>query len=292
MPALGTTSISVKDQETRSARRPLSTLRWSLIGLLIIVTILLDASTDPLLDAVGPGIYAVLILVIAGLHSTERYGLTNTVVLFVITWVISLFFEALSIQTGFPFGSYHYTVPSPVYIFQVPVIIIFAYFGVGYFSWTLSHVLTGRYIKRLAGKWIIVVPFIAAFLMVMWDLGMDPISSALLSMWAWHTPGPYFGVPISNFFGWFLVVFIFSLFFALFLSKYDRVNPQKAVILTSKPFWIEAAVIYGIVGLLTVLTPLSTNNDITQSMALITIFTMVFVAIISVITIMNNRELS
>ncbi|MGZ4862634.1 MAG: carotenoid biosynthesis protein [Halobacteriota archaeon] len=282
----------MKDQETSSARRPVSKLRWSLIGLLLIVTIWLDVSTNPVLDAVGPGIYAVLILVIAGLHSTERYGIMNTVVLFVITWVISLFFEALSIQTGFPFGSYHYTVPSPVYIFQVPIIIIFAYFGVGYFSWTLSHVLAGRYSKRLAGKWIIVVPFIAAFLMVMWDLGMDPISSMVQSLWVWHTPGPYFGVPISNFFGWFLVVFIFSLLFALFLSKYDRVNPQKAVILTSKPFWLEAAIIYGIVGLLTILTPLSANNDITQSMALITIFTMIFVAVISVITIMNNRELS
>ncbi len=291
MPAFDSTRAPVKDQEISSAKRPLrNKLRWTLIVLL--VHPLLDVTQNPLLFAVGPVIYALLICIIAGLHSTERYGLTNTVILFMPAWAISLFFEALSIQTGFPFGSYHYTVPSPVYIFQVPIIILVAYFGVGYFSWTLSHVLTGRYSKRLAGKWIIVVPFIAALLTVMWDLGIDPISSTVLSMWVWHTPGVYFDVPISNFFGWFLAVFIFFLLFALFLSKYDRVTPHKAAILTRKPFWLEAALIYGIVGLETVLTPLSINNGVTQSMALITIFTMVFVAIISVITIMNNRELS
>ncbi|HEX7515483.1 MAG TPA: carotenoid biosynthesis protein [archaeon] len=49
----------------------------------------------------------------------------------------------------------------------------------------------------------------AAFLMVMWDLGIDPTASTFLSEWVWQIPGACFGVPISNFFGWFLFVFIF-----------------------------------------------------------------------------------
>jgi uncharacterized membrane protein len=272
--------------------RPYSRLRWSLIGLFVVVTLLLDASTNPILLAVNPIIYAFLVFIIAGLHSTERYGLKNTVVLFIITWAVSFFFEALSIQTGFPFGLYHYTIPAAIYVLQVPFTIIFGYFGTGYFSWMLSHVLTGQYTKRLEGKWIVVVPFIATFLMVMWDLGIDPTASTFLSEWVWQTPGAYFGVPISNFFGWFLVVFIFFQLFALFLLKYDRVNPQKAAVLTSKPYWLEAAVMYGVIGLGTILVILSINNDITQSMALVTMFTMIFVAIVSFITIMNNKEIS
>ncbi|MGZ4928216.1 MAG: carotenoid biosynthesis protein [Halobacteriota archaeon] len=291
MPANEAQSALGKDTEPQSTKRPYSKLRWTLIGLFVVVTVLLDASTNPILLAVNPIIYAFLIFVIAGLHSAERYGLKNTVVLFIITWLVSLFFEALSIQTGFPFGFYHYTIPSAIYIFQVPLIIIFGYFGTGYFSWALSHVLTGQYNKRLEGKWIFVVPFIAAFLMVMWDLGIDPTSSTVLSEWVWQTPGAYFGVPISNFVGWFMVVFIFFFLFALFLSKYDRVGPQKAAMLTSKLYWLEAAVMYGVVGVGTILIPLSINNDITQSMALVTMFTMIFVAVISSITIMNNKEL-
>jgi len=87
-------------------------------------------------------------------------------------------------------------------------------------------------------------------------------------------------------------VFIFFQLFALFLSKYDRANPQKEVTLTSNPYWFEAAVMYGIIGLGTILIILSINNDITQSMALVTMFTMIFVAIVSSITIMNNKELN
>jgi putative membrane protein len=86
-------------------------------------------------------------------------------------------------------------------------------------------------------------------------------------------------------------VFIFFQLFALFLSKYD-INPQKAATLTGKPYWLEAAVMYGVIGLGTILILLSINNAITQSMALVTMFTVIFVAIISSITIINNNKLS
>lgn len=137
-----------------------------------------------------------------------------------ITLVISYSFENLSIATGFPFGFYNYSPTLGGGGLTVPLIIIFAYFAIGYLSWMLSHVLTGQYTRKLEGKQIFIVPFIAAFIMVMWDLGADPIS-AILGLWAWTYPGVYFGVPNSNFSGWFLVVYIFFQIFALYLYKYD-----------------------------------------------------------------------
>lgn len=64
----------------------------------------------------------------------------------------------------------------------------------------LSHVLTGQYSRKLKGKQVFIVPFIAAFIMVMWDLSVDPISSTLQGLWVWIYPGAYFGVlfPISS----------------------------------------------------------------------------------------------
>ena len=64
--------------------------------------------------------------------------------------------------------------------------------------------------------------------MVMWDLTVDPISSTLQGLWVWTTPGAYFGVPISNFFGWFLVVYLFFQIFALYISRYDTLKPEKS----------------------------------------------------------------
>ncbi|MFD0891453.1 carotenoid biosynthesis protein, partial [Streptosporangium algeriense] len=37
-----------------------------------------------------------------------------------------------------------------------------------------------------------------------WDLFLDP-QMTRLGLWTWHVPGPYRGVPLSNFVGWLLV---------------------------------------------------------------------------------------
>ncbi len=126
----------------------------------------------------------------------------------------------------------------------------------------------------------------------MWDLSVDPISSTLQGLWVWTYPGAYFGVPISNFFGWFLVVYIFFQIFALYLSKYDSIEPKKVSTISNKPFWSETAAIYGITAMGTILSIFYQYSDITISMALITVFTMVFVTLLSLINILNNPELS
>jgi len=54
---------------------------------------------------------------------------------------------------------------------------------------------------------------------------------------------------------------------------------------------LESSVLYGIMALGNILIIFSMNNAITQSMGLVTIFTMIFVAILSSINIINNPEL-
>ena len=264
--------------------------RWSLILIFFIFNILLIYTyKNPNLLAVDSFIVTALLFLIAVFHGTERYGKKNLSIFFIITLVVSFFFENLSIATGFPFGFYHY---SPTLgLLTVPLIIIFAYFAIGYLSWMLSHVLTGQYNRKLEGKQIFIVPFIAAFIMVMWDLTVDPISSTLQGLWVWSTPGAYFGVPISNFFGWFLVVYLFFQIFALYISKYDTIKFQKATEIFKKPYWSEAAAVYGITAIGTILSIFYEFNDITISMALITVFTMIFVALLALINIWNNGNL-
>lgn len=265
-------------------------LRWSLILIFLIFNILLIYTyKNPNLLAVDSFIVTALLFLIAVFHGTERYGKKNLSIFFLITLVVSFFFENLSIATGFPFGFYYY---SPTLgLLTVPLIIIFAYFAIGYLSWMLSHVLTGQYSKKLEGKQIFIVPFIAAFIMVMWDLTVDPISSTLQGLWVWTTPGAYFGVPISNFFGWFLVVYLFFQIFALYISRYDTTKYQNSHKITKKPYWSEAAAVYGITAIGTILSIFYQFNDITISMALITVFTMIFVALLALINIWNNENL-
>ena len=188
---------------------------------------LLDVFTNPTVSGIVALIYTFLVFVIEGLHSIERYGFKNTAIFFVITWAVSLSFEASNIAGLLVGTKGHYALPSLISLFGVPFLVISGYFGTGYFSWMLSHVLTGQYSTKLKGKWIVVVPFIAAFIMVMWDLGQDPIYSTLFSQCVWDNPGPYFGVPIMNYVGWFVEVFIFHQLFALFLSNTTASNLKK-----------------------------------------------------------------
>ena len=59
-------------------------------------------------------------------------------------------------------------------------------------------------------------PAIASFIMVSWDLTIEPMMSTITGSWIWHYGGSYFGVPVSNFLGWYLTVYAFFQSFALY----------------------------------------------------------------------------
>ncbi|WP_242258613.1 carotenoid biosynthesis protein [Streptococcus thoraltensis] len=259
--------------------------RWLVIGVLFISTLLLFVipNAEATIGIMG----AIIVSVFAFWHGSERYGLKNMIILFLITWVISNFFESLSILTGFPFGNYHYEMGGPK-IVHVPLIIMPACFAMGYVSYTLAHVLTGLFSQKLKSVQLFIVPIIGAFIMVMWDLVMDPPAATVNKQWIWEDGGNYFGVPISNYFGWFLVVYLFMQTFAIFLAKYDTNSKQTY----DKSFWLEAAVIYGIQGLSFIIPAVVNDShvEIYSSSALICVFTMMFVALLSSINIMSHKD--
>lgn len=266
-------------------------LRWLLIVIFFLCNIFIVFSyNNTNLLAFDSFLVTALIFIVVFLYARERYGLKGTIIFFLIASCVSLFFENLSVFTGFPYGSYNYS-PS-LGLLPVPLIIIFEYFAMGYLSWMIANVLTGQYAQKLQGKQVFLVPVIATFLMVMWDLTVDPISSTLQGLWVWHNPGAYFGIPISNYFGWFMVVYIIFQIFSIYLNKYDHITEKKAFDLSKKPFWSEAPVLYGIMALGTILSIFYQFNDLTISMALITVFTMIFVIILALINIWNNPDLS
>ena len=51
------------------------------------------------------------------------------------------------------------------------------------------------------------------------DLSMDPVWANVDHAWVWRDGGAYYGVPVSNFLGWFLTVYVFYQLFALYLRN-------------------------------------------------------------------------
>jgi putative membrane protein len=77
--------------------------------------------------------------------------------------------------------------------------------------------------------------------MVAWDLSMDPIWSTVEHGWIWLNGGAYFGVPLVNFVGWSLTVYIIYQLFALYLRGRET-NPVRL----PSNYWRLAVLFYGI----------------------------------------------
>jgi uncharacterized membrane protein len=104
-------------------------------------------------------------------------------------------------------------------LFLVPLLIGPLYFGVGYLSWTLARAMLGDANGRLAGRLAYATPIVASFIMVCWDLTIDPKMSTITSNWIWRDGGSYFGVPVEKFLGWYLTVYVFLQVFALYARR-------------------------------------------------------------------------
>jgi putative membrane protein len=56
-------------------------------------------------------------------------------------------------------------------------------------------------------------PILAAVLLTLWDVAMDPAVTTGFVYWHWLTPGEFYGMPLQNWLGWLVVGWILSALF-------------------------------------------------------------------------------
>jgi uncharacterized membrane protein len=213
----GTGMADLPDVDGRATNGWTALLLWVLAAASVMshmATILLH-----LPQALGGAMLASFLTLFGLLHGGSTYGWRGILFFLVVCLGVSNAFENLSIVTGFPFGWYHYSDAMGPKLFLVPLQIGPAYFGVGYLSWTLARAILGDEDTRLAGLLSFATPAIASFIMVSWDLTIDPMMSTIAGSWVWYNGGSYFGVPLSNFLGWYLTVYVFFQCFALYARR-------------------------------------------------------------------------
>jgi putative membrane protein len=142
----------------------------------------------------------------------ERHPSTHVACMLASGFGIALLFEHLGSAHGLIFGEYDYTELLGPRAFGVPVVIPAAWFMMLYPSWEVAGVLAPK--RRLARV------LLAAAAMTAWDLSLDPRMVAD-GAWIWPTGGVYFGIPLSNFAGWFVTA---ALIFTVW-SWIDRSQP-------------------------------------------------------------------
>jgi len=122
--------------------------------------------------------------------------------LFLSAMLIGFIFERIGLSTGIPFGHYYYNFPP--YILGVPIFVIFGW-GIFSFLSYLPIMQFPRYLKAI----------FFPLMMVIIDLSVDPIMVSA-HFWIWeYSPINWFGIPLTNFLGWYIVsmiIIVFNLF--------------------------------------------------------------------------------
>jgi putative membrane protein len=191
-------------------------------------------------------------------HMLVRLGWRRALIFMLLAYGICTTAETLGVLTGAVFGRYEYSPElHPRAFGLVPWGTIsywrFALYGAYAFS-HLAQVRRGGRSRRL-GVWGFAA--LGALLMVALDLVIDPVEVAR-GTWTWFDPGPYFGIPLQNFLGWFLTsVVVLLAFRAVELRRPSRSLLAESRWLPHLPVWdvlseslsyIIAALGYGLTG--------------------------------------------
>ncbi len=188
--------------------------------------------------ALRPYVFVFLALFVAA--GVPDLGWRRTVAFAACVWPVALAAELSSTRIGVPFGFYQYTGLTrgrELFIANVPFIDSMSFVFLAYAAYCLARAALAR---RAAPRWAAALT--AGVLMMTLDIVIDPLAVRgdrwfLGPLFAYEQPGPYFGVPLSNFVGW---VIVGSVGVGLFLIL-DRGDSGRRI-------WPGLALYYAVLG--------------------------------------------
>lgn len=131
------------------------------------------------------------------------HGLWGTMAFAALVFAIPFGSEFVGVLTGVPYGAYAYSgLVGPRLFGLVPVFIFVAWINIAYMAIATTTLGLGR-----SSLWLAPLDGVLA---VAWDAMVDPLA-VRAGYWTWAAPNGFYGVPLSNFAGWFLVVTLLSL---------------------------------------------------------------------------------
>lgn len=277
---------------------------WILSGLLLGTLVLTFSPVFGIPDSVNSMLTLTLGAIFVFLHGSKSMGWKSIISFVVITYLISFTSEAIGVATGLIFGNYYYTDHLGPKILGVPPMIQVGYIAMGYASLMTARVLLGVIGKNLK-DWtsILGVSLVGSFIMVAWDVAMDPYQSTYSGDWIWPNGGPYFGIGLHNYIGWFVTVFLFMLSYQIFARNYlEKVDKGIA---KSRFFWSMPTLYYALMALGMIIVPIvggvslpyaqpnnytGTLTQLTQSITLIAFFVMGTPVAVALTKLFTSKE--
>ena len=275
--------------------------RGEIIGLWVLLAVSFGAAFMPATVNGSPSLVIGLVPVAFALwHFVRWAGAATAWLSFAAVVIVSFFGEALGVATGLVFGNYYYPDgPLGPLLLGVPPLIQLQYFAMAYASLMMARAVSGSITARVGGWRAVWVSAMAALGMTLLDFASDPWHATVLGQWIWKDGGPYFGIPIQNFFGWFIETLVFLLIVQWLLARKRAVAHIEA----PKPrgFVVMGALLYGTFPLTIVMLPLINTTYgagtaltgepmmIAQSMLLVAHFAVVPLWVASLLALRSGR---
>jgi uncharacterized membrane protein len=191
--------MSIRHYTPRRRRRGISQRARITLGASLALTILLQIAY-PLTEGTLLQ-YITIATVYCGalsmlLHAYLSFGSKYLARYFLATVTFGYLIEFIGVHTGWPFGIYSYDRSLGFALYEVPLVVPFA--------WVMMVHPALVAARRITKKWTFLY---GGALLAAWDLYLDPQMVAA-GRWSWEVDGAHIpfapDVPLSNFFGWLL----------------------------------------------------------------------------------------
>ena len=197
--------------------------------------------------------YVFAFLAVYLLAASAHLGWKKTFLFTVVGYLISFLSEYSSINTGFPYGWYYYidaTKDRELWIAGVPFFDSISYVFLAYCSYATALLVVSP-VKTMRGDFLtletrairrsLAVLFLGSLFQVFLDIIVDPVALQgrrwfLGQIYGYKEQGCHFGVPLSNYVGWWVVSVLMVLALQIIDNELGKKNGRPEVGVWNSPY--------------------------------------------------------
>ena len=192
-----------------------------------------------------------LFVLVSFLHMFLRLGWRRTLLFIAVVFTVCTASESVGVLTGAVFGHYHYSAEvNPDKLFGLVPIGTISYWRFALYGAYIFSLLVWPPDRRAGIRGAVRIILPAAAMVTALDLLIDPVEVAR-GTWVWEQEGYYFGIPLQNFFGWFLTATVaLSLYLTLGRRWPERSRVEHLPLAQHLPIWdvVSEAVVYALIA--------------------------------------------
>lgn len=158
-------------------------------------------------------VFILLFVFIMVIHAWKTLGFREMFVFFLIAFCIPLLYEYTD---GLGFGGlvgctvFYSDLLGPKFFDKVPYVIPVMWSVMLYGAFTMTNILFNRIRTTRTSEEVVSIPWflriiglgiVTGLIMASLDLIMDPVMVEM-GAWTWSVGGPYYGIPLWNYYGW------------------------------------------------------------------------------------------